>query len=284
MHRFLSISLKSIVLFFLLLVIINVSGCLTFRESDKVITEKLEKIKVRYSFHDVVNNDQTIHYWQITNETKPLIMFVHGSPGSSRDLMSIATDSLITKNFMSVLVDRPGFGYSDFGNVEISLARQSELLGSILKSYPNDRKILVGHSLGGPLIVKMAIDFPDQVDALVILAGSVAPELEPEKWFQKPFASKWLRWMVPTALRVSNEEIIPLKKELEKMLPDWNKITVPVFVIHGTEDGLVPKENADFIKKMVVNAPVKITMLEGKSHLFPFTHPHIVVEELMLLK
>lgn len=284
MNLFIAITLRSLGMFIFILMILNFSGCLSFRDSDHEIAKTLMAKKIAYEFNTHVNGEQQIHYWQIPNKNKPLVMFIHGSPGSSRDLMGIATDSVVVNNFMPVLIDRPGFGYSNFGKAETSLTRQSELLGEVLKSFPNERKILVGHSLGGPVIVKMAMDYPDQVDAIIILAGSVSPDLEPEYWFQKPIASKWIRWMVPTALRVSNDEIIPLKSELEKMLPDWSKITIPIIVLHGTKDGLVPKENADFIKKMAVHAHVKIRMLDGMSHLFPFTHPHFVVEELRLLK
>ena len=68
------------------------------------------------------------------------------------------------------------------------------------------------------------------------------------------------------------------------MLPDWEKIKIPIIVIQGTKDGFVPKGNADFAKRMAKNAPVKLRMLPGQSHFFPFTKPEIVVEELMLLR
>jgi len=158
------------------------------------------------------------------------------------------------------------------------------LLGGVLKLFPNQRKILVGHSLGGPLIARMAADFPEDIDAIVILAGSIDPALEPDEWYRKPMSSGWISWMIPTFIKASNDEILTLKKELENMLPDWEKIKIPVVVMQGTEDGLVPKENADFAKKMITHAPVKIRMLKGKSHLFPFFYPELVVEELMLLR
>src|SRR5882672_7590014 len=89
------------------LVIIIVLNFFQFRDSDKVITERLAKKNLKPTFHDYVNGNQTIHYWDISYPEKPLVMFVHGSPGSSRELMGIATDSLIIANFMPLLVDRP---------------------------------------------------------------------------------------------------------------------------------------------------------------------------------
>jgi pimeloyl-ACP methyl ester carboxylesterase len=268
----------------LIVFLINFSGCLQMRDSDRKITEKLNKKNLVPHFHNYKNGTHTIHYWDILNADKPLLFFVHGSPGSSTALMGIATDSTLVHNFTSVLVDRPGFGYSDFGKAEKSLARQAELLAQVLKQYPNQKKILVGHSLGGPIIAKMAMDFPNEVDAIVILAGSIDPALEPYEWHRKPMSRKWIRWMIPEAFNASNDEILATKSELEKMLPDWEKIKIPITVIQGTKDGFVPKGNADFAKKMAKNALVKIRLLEGASHFFPFTKPEIVVEELMLLK
>lgn len=254
------------------------------RDSDRKITEKLAKKKLNPQFHNYTNGKQTIHYWDIPNSDKPLVMFVHGSPGSSTALINIATDSVITANFMPVLVDRSGFGYSNFGQAEKSFARQSELLAGVLKLYPNRRKILVGHSLGGPIIAKMTMDFPDEIDAIVILAGSIDPALEPHEWHRKPMSSKLIRWMIPKAFTASNDEILHTKAELTKMLRDWEKIKIPIIVIQGTKDGFVPKENANFAKRMAKNAPVKLRMLPGQSHFFPFTKPEIVVEELMKLR
>lgn len=268
----------------LLILIINFLGCLQFRDSDRKITKTLAKKNLKPHFHNYKDGNQVIHYWDVPYPGKPLIMFVHGSPGSSTALIGIATDTQITNNAQILLVDRPGFGYSSgFGKGERSLARQSELLNGILKLYPSQKKILVGHSLGGPLIAKMAMDNPKEIDAIVILAGSIDPELEPKEWHRKPMNSKLIRWMVPRAFRASNDEILTIKSDLEKMLPDWEKLKIPVVMIQGTKDGFVPKENADFAKKMAKNASVKLRLMKGQSHFFPFTKPEIVVEELMLL-
>jgi len=266
-----------------IILFINLAGCFQFRTSDRKLTKQLGAKKIIPHFHNYTDSNQVIHYWDVPNPGKPLIMFVHGSPGSSTALLNIATDSIVTANAQILLVDRPGFGYSGFGKGEKSLARQSEMLNGILKLYPQKRKILVGHSLGGPLIAKMAIDNPHGIESLVILAGSIDPELEPQEWHRKLIGNNLIRWMVPKSFRASNDEIITLKADLEKMIPDWKKIKIPVVVIQGTKDGFVPKENADFAKKMLTNAKVKVRMLPGESHFFPFTKPEIVVEELILL-
>jgi pimeloyl-ACP methyl ester carboxylesterase len=52
----------------------------------------------------------------------------------------------------------------------------------VAKQRQNGKQvILVGHSLGGPLIARMTMDYPELIDGLVFVAGSVAPKLEPPR-------------------------------------------------------------------------------------------------------
>ena len=134
-------------------------------------------------------------------------------------------------NIRLISIDRPGFGYSDYGDAEI-LQRQSELISPLFYKLANGKAAyLVGHSLGGPMIVKLAADNPNLFSSLVILAGSMDPaEEKPEKW--RPWLFKTpLNWFVPGALRPSNEELWYLKKDLVNMKEDFKKINCPVYYI-----------------------------------------------------
>jgi len=134
--------------------------------------------------------------------------------------------------------------------------------------------ILVGHSFGGPVIARYAMDYPDTIDHLLILAGSVDPDLEFTKWFQVVANWKWVRPIIPSALDVTNQEILALKNELEIMLPLWTNITADVTVIQGKKDNLVPHENAAFIKQKLPNA--KIIYLENQNHFIPWNEYQLV--------
>ncbi len=69
---------------------------------------------------------------------------------------------------------------------------------------------------------------------------------------------------------------MPLKGELQKMLPLWPGIRVPVTVIQGEEDELVPPGNADFAKRMLVNAPATIQMIPDMNHFIPWSRPDLI--------
>lgn len=219
-----------------------------------------------------------IHYVEAGDTTKPLVLFIHGSPGSLDAFIEFLRNENLRTQCLMVTTDRPGFGYSNYGNGEPSLQKQAMALKPLLEKYKDHRpRILVGHSLGGPMIVKMAMEYSELIDGLIIVAGSIDPELEPnETWFRAPLATPFLSWILPGAFRSSNEEIYQLKPELEEMLPYWKNIKCPVIVIQGKVDELVPYENVDFAKKMLVNAPVEYVIEDKMNHFVPWSHPYLI--------
>ena len=59
-----------------------------------------------------------------------------------------------------VSVDRPGFGYSDFGQAQ-HLDIQSLWISPVFTELANHKPMfLAGHSLGGPLVIKLGADNP----------------------------------------------------------------------------------------------------------------------------
>jgi pimeloyl-ACP methyl ester carboxylesterase len=192
-------------------------------------------------------------------------------------------DTALLNHAQLITLDRPGFGASNFGYAEPSLIKQVALLEPILRERKNNRpSILVGHSLGGPFIARMAIDYPELVDGLVMIAPSIAPELEPYEWFRGPMATPFIKWLLPRSIRASNDEIYQLKPQLEDMLPLWKQITAPTIVIQGAKDSLVDPGNAEFARKMMINAPVKLVMIEG-DHFIPWSAPDKIRESVLEL-
>jgi pimeloyl-ACP methyl ester carboxylesterase len=272
--------------FFLIAILLTtMHSCMTFRMSSKEIDQYFQQKKVQASQHSYKSGFREINYVVAGDESKPVVVFIHGSPGSLSAFIHFLADTALLQRALLITTDRPGFGYSDFGNAEPSLSKQAELLKPILEKYKKDKPlILVGHSLGGPLIGRMAIDYPALVDGLVIVAGSIDPDLEPnEAWFRAPLATPFLSWILPRSFRASNEEIYQLKPQLHDMVPEWGKIECPVIVIQGDKDELVPKENADFAKKMIVNAPIELVRVADMNHFVPWSNPELIRDAVLQL-
>jgi pimeloyl-ACP methyl ester carboxylesterase len=258
-------------------ILLILDSCMQFRVSQTEINKRFSETGVTGSQATYKAGARKIHYAKAGNENGPLILFVHGSPGSLNDFMGMLTDTALQKTNLLISVDRPGFGQSDFGWGEPSLAKQSVLLKPLIEQYKNDRPvILVGHSLGGPLIARMAMDYPGLVDGLIFVAASVDPNLEPANWWRAPFATPFFRWMMPRSIRASNDEIYPLKLQLTEMLSRWKEIQSPVIVVHGTKDSLVPFANAAFIQTQLKKTTAKMIIEEGMDHFVPWSHPHLI--------
>jgi len=236
------------------------------------------------SAHDYTVDGRTMHYVEAgTNGAAPLILFVHGSPGEWKAWAQYLSDPDLAARAHMIAVDRPGFGGSGAGQVEPSLEQQCRDIAPLLdRAAPGQRVVLVGHSFGGPVICRLAMDHPDKVTDLIVLAGSIDPGQEETKWYQ--YAAEWriFRWLVPAELQTANREIMPLKGGLTEMMPLWPKIRQRVTVIQGLADNLVPPENADFAQRMMINArPLEIIRIPGMNHFLPWKQYRLVKEKIL---
>lgn len=260
-----------------LAVLLLMDSCLQFRMSKKEVTKFFADKPQKGTLQSYIIHQQKINYLTVGHDSLPLVIFVHGSPGSLSAFIDFMADTALLKRAQLISVDRPGFGESNFGYAEKSVKQQAAVLKPILETHKNQRPIiLVGHSLGGPVIARMAMDYPELVDGLVIVAGSIAPDLEPHEWFRGPMALPFIKWMIPRSFRASNDEIYHLKPELQDMLPLWKNIRAKTIVIQGKKDVLVDPGNAAFAKKMITSAEVTLVEVEGMNHFVPWSNPELI--------
>lgn len=273
---------KSLLIGYLILFILSqiLTSCFSFKMNRKEVDKAFEGYKLKPVQHKIFVEGQPMNYAEIGDDSLPVAFFVHGSPGSWSAFVDFMKDSVLLEKVKIVSVDRVGFGDSGLGEAETSLSAQAFYLKPIVEKYKKKGKklILIGHSLGGPVIARMAMDYPELIDNLIIVAGSIAPELEPhEKWFRIPMDLFPIKFLIPAAFRASNHEILYLKPELEKMLPLWKNIRQPVIVIQGKKDQLVSPENAAFAQKMLINsAKVDLVIVDSMNHFVPWSHPQLI--------
>ena len=264
--------------------ILVLDSCMQFRMSSSEINTYFLDRGLKETQHSYKSGNRVVNYVHAGNDNQPTIIFVHGSPGSLSAFIHFLADTVLLKHAQLITVDRPGFGSSNFGYAEPSLEKQASLLKPLLDKYANDRPIiLVGHSLGGPVIARMAMDYPDLVDGLVMVAPSIDPELEPKEWFRGPLALPFFKWILPRSIRASNDEIWNLKPELQSMEPLWSKIKARTIVIQGNEDKLVPPGNAEFAKKMITNTSVEVVLKDDMNHFVPWSNPQLIRDAILKL-
>jgi len=213
-------------------------------------------------------------------ESKPPVLFLHGSPGSWHAWSHLLRDKTLLQRFHLLAVDRPGYGGSTPGITEPSLQRQAEdVLAALHLNTSGQKPIVVGHSYGGALLAQIGIDQGASLAGLIFIAASVDPALEKKKVIQTIAALPLIRDLIPRSIRVCNEEILALQQELELLLPEWHKVIVHTVVLQGDKDDLVPLENAHFLQRMLPeHCPKEILIFEGKNHFLPWTSPHLIVQ------
>lgn len=271
--------------FILLLWLVAAQSCMKMRMSDSKAKEEFNNSGIALTTATKKINDFPLHYAQTGNDTLPTLLFVHGTPGSWDAFASYLRNKELLKHYRIISIDRPGFGYSDFGNA-MNLTEQTNIISAWMDSvYNNKPFIIIGHSLGGPMTIKLAAARPQYTKALVILAGSQDPAAEkPEKWRPVLFKTP-LNYLVPGAMRPSNEELWYLKKDLVDMKPDYEKITCPVYILHGTKDMLVPYSNVAYTQQMLTKTDsVFVTTFEKENHFIVWTREKEIVDLLMKLK
>lgn len=255
-----------------------------FRISDSEAKKKFSEKGVKLTTETVKVNGFNMHYAKTGNDTLPTLFFVHGSPGGWNAFERYMQDKDLLSKYRMIAIDRPGFGYSQFGDAK-NLQEQSNLICPLVKSFQNSKPMYaVGHSLGGPMIVKLQMDNENLFTGLVFLAASVDPDEEkPEKW-RFILKGSPLQFFLPGAFRPSNEELVYLKSDLKETDKEWDKITCPVWIIHGDKDTFVPVGNVDYAKKKLTKAKsVEVKILPGARHFIPWEQYEEIKEVLMRL-
>lgn len=269
------------------LLVIQLTGMFKMRKTDQEISNILAAHQVQGSMDTMTYKGRSVvylHTQRNEKRKKEAMIFVHGSPGSLDAHLDYMVDSALLSQVDLITYDRPGFGASGFGKSLPSLRMQTEYLMALMNQLGYEKYWLAGHSYGAPIIVQAAMTRGKRINGLCIVSGSVSPELEPK--------AKWRRWidiplvrnLLPTALRVSNEELIPLKQDLLMIEDDWDKISCKVAICHGTKDMLVRFENLAYAQQKLVNAEkVYVRVFEGKNHFILWSDKGDVIQTMVQL-
>ena len=104
----------------------------------------------------------------------PPIVLVHGASSNLEAMRRPLGDRLAARHRV-ILIDRPGHGWSSASMETSTPAAQGRLIEEALNKLGVGPVILVVHSWAGALGARMAIDYPDRVAGLVMLAPVTHP-------------------------------------------------------------------------------------------------------------
>ena len=122
---------------FLFLWLIVAQSCMKFRISDEEAIKDFNKDGVALKTATVKTGHGNVHYAKTGNDTLPTIIFVHGSPGSWDAFAQYMKDKDLLRKYRMISIDRPGFGYSDFGEAQ-HIEEQSAIISPLFRLWQKD--------------------------------------------------------------------------------------------------------------------------------------------------
>jgi len=236
----------------------------------------------------------------------PPVVLLHGAGSNLKD-MQLALGKRLGARHRLILVDRPGFGFSARKPRHGSSPEyQAAVLRDVLDRLGVDRAIVVGHSWGGSMALTFALDFPERVAGLVLIAAPTHPGLwgmaklnallaTPFGWLfahtlALPFGSI-LIWpgsrtaflpqriperyvkltaamlvLRPATLLANWADVGVLDAFLAQQAGRYGALTAPTVALAGDRDPLVPVEG-HAMKLAAMTPAVRVEILPGFGHM-----------------
>lgn len=241
----------------------------------------------------IVINNQLINYYKFNEEGTKTILFLHGWR-SNGEIWSGIANKLKNNNFLMLAIDFPGFGESSFPKKDFTVQDYSEILMEFIKKLELNKVVLVGHSFGGRVAMKLAANNPELIEKLIlvdsaglvpkasnfkrIIAKVAKPFFKP-KFMQKPREAIYRQIgaedyiatpeLKQTFLNVINEDLRPILL----------KIKSETLIIWGENDVETPIEMAEIIHQEIKNSQEII--LSNAGHFSFLDQPDRFVQALI---
>jgi len=237
--------------------------------------------------------------WFEAGRGEPLVL-VHGLADDHRAWRRTLPDLMLRNRVL--LYDLRGHGQTTLGKPNGSLLQLGEDLVRLLDTLEIERARIAGFSLGGTIAMRAAIDHPDLVDKLVLVATSSRVGRAAAGWYRERLSmvkneDSWLR---ETLDRDTAEVYAQAPNELEEGLlirrestadprgygnacaamaalfeapldPDLARIKAPTLIVAADLDQHCPPKAAEIIHSGIVASRVEV--FKGAGHAIPVERP-----------
>lgn len=218
----------------------------------------------------------------------PLILLPHGGPLARDDASFMWHVNYLAQRGYAVL--RPNFRGSDGYGLEFRKKGYGEFGGAMIDDIidgahfaiatgiaDSNRICSMGASYGGYAALMVALREPELVKCTISIAGISDPTAmfgERLKLFHK-YSSVMRFWESYIGSRFRDKDSITAASPARRA----GEISVPVLLIHGTDDFNVPVGQSRYLKEQLRrhDRPVKLVELRGMDHYFNSTQARRVV-------
>ncbi|WP_416150382.1 alpha/beta fold hydrolase [Salipaludibacillus sp. HK11] len=243
---------------------------------------------------------------------KPPILLLHGFLSSTYTFNLIIP--ILQQNFSVIAIDLPGFGRSEKSQSFIYSYRNYACFIEKCADYFNlDELYVAGHSMGGQIALHMVEIMPERINGIVLLGSSGYLKKSKKVWIYSsylPFFDRFISLYIQRVGVVNgmknvlyNSSLVtdkhieefgkPLaEKNFYKVLArllryregdltseQLNKISLPVLLLWGKEDRVVPVHIGNRLAKDLQQA--KLVIFDQTGHLLTEERPNEVCDAII---
>ena len=244
----------------------------------------------------VIDGQLINYFFYPGNAEKPVLVFLHGWRSEAAVWYHVVQRLKEQADVGDIYcLDLPGFGASPMVKKSLTLSDYCDYVDGFVKKLQLKKVILIGHSFGGRIAIKLGGNVVDWIDKLVLVdsAGLIkhkgrkkisaffAKLAKPIFWpkFMKPLRAK-IYWKLGAEDYIAtprlNETFVGIiSEDLDWALP---KIKVPTLIIWGDQDIETPLGDGKHMAKHIKNADLKI--IRGAGHLCFLDKPEKFVADI----
>lgn len=243
----------------------------------------------------ILDNLLVNYYHTEVKNPKKNLLFLHGWRSNST-LWFHLFPKLIGANFQIYALDMPGFGQSEIPSYPLFLQNYVEVVFQFINKLKLSKPILIGHSHGGRVGIKLAAEHPEIVEKLVLVdsAGIKAhsPSLQTKRMIAKIVKPLFKIPLLHSAKvhiykqmggddYVATPELTQTLVNIlnEDLTPLLSKIKTETLLIWGENDTDTPLKDATIMKENIPNS--KLEVIKNAGHYSFLDQPEAFITYLL---
>ncbi len=232
-----------------------------------------------------IGKDVNIYFSENNIAGEIPVLFCHGSGGSSSHWKF---QKRLSDRIRSIAVDLPGHGQSG-GVAENNVSSYREVLKTLVTRKNLEPLFLVGHSLGGAIILDYARLYPGDLRGIILVATGARLRVMPaildcfrkKEVFPEMLSYIYSENAAPSLLEEARREMDETSPgvffadftacDSFDLMDKLHLIEVPAMILVGREDLLTPVKYSVFLKDNLPDA--ELVVLEDTGHMIMLEQP-----------
>jgi len=113
----------------------------------------------------------------------PAVLLIHGASSNAEDMRVALSGHL--DGYRAIYIDRPGLGWSERPDGRWTPQREAALIRDLMTALDIEDPVVVGHSWGGAVTMRLAIDHGEDLTGLVLIAPALRSDVGEAAWYNR---------------------------------------------------------------------------------------------------